>query len=771
VPEDREDAGPPGLWLRRLRESAGLTQEELAERAELATRTISNLESGRIRRPHPRSLRLVAVALGLSAGDSSELQARFRQPPPEDQPEPGTFAVPRQLPSTVPLLAGRLEEIARLDQWLAQARLGAAGPAIFGISGMAGVGKTTLAVHWARRVAGEFPDGQLHVSLGDLGQAGQSAEVAEALSGFLAALGIAPELVPATLTDRSALFRRLVADRKMLILIDNVKDAGQVQAVAPGAAGCVVVATSRLRLAELAADDSARLLNVDVLTTTEAAQLLSARLGPARLRDEAQAAQELIALCGRLPLALVIVAARAVVSGWRLSVLATELADARQRLDALDLGDSTADVRSVFSWSCRQLSAQAASLLRLLALHPGPEFSALAAASLVGLPPALAQASLRELVHANLVGEHVPDRYTVHDLLRLYVAEQARAAGIEAELNAALRRMLDHYLHTTVAAGCLTEPTGDGPCPGPPLPGVTAEIFATEEQAAAWLGAERKVLMAVTQQAAESGLDDYARLIPHAMAQFLDRSGHWHDLVAGQQIALRCAERVDDVAGQAVAQRILGRALQRLGRTDAALAHLNHAVSLLESGGDQAELARTFLNLSVLYDSTGQLDHSLENSLRARDLAEAVGHRPLLAGACNNIGYDYARLGDLQLALEHCLRAIDLAHHVGDPRLEANTWDSLGLVYRRLGDFDQSIACYERALGLFCRIGARYMQADTLSHLGDTYQAAGGDRAVAAWHQALVILRELSHPNTAHLTRKIAESKIAESLPVASLSD
>jgi transcriptional regulator with XRE-family HTH domain len=434
--EDCEADEPPGLWLRRRRESAGLTQEELAELAGIATRTISNLESDRIRRPHPRSLRLVAQALGLSDRASGELQARFQvragdaagQPP---DPGAAVVTVPRQLPLTVLSFAGRVAEIARLDLWLGEARGTAAGPAIFGISGMAGVGKTALALHWAHRVAGEFPDGQLHVSLDGRGpgQADRLADVAEALGGFLVALGVGPGRVPATLPGRQELYRRLVAERRMLISIDNAKDTAQVRALAPAAAGCVVVMTSRMRLAELAGPDNARLLNLDVPEEAETAELLSGRLGADRVRAEPQAVRELIALCGRLPLALVIVAARAAVSGWRLSVLAAELADARQRLDALDLGDSTTDLRSVFSWSCQQLSPHATRLLRLVALHPGPEFSALAAARLAGMPTPQAQASLRELAHASLICEHRPGRYRLHDLLRLYVVELARAAG------------------------------------------------------------------------------------------------------------------------------------------------------------------------------------------------------------------------------------------------------------------------------------------------------------------------------------------------------
>ncbi|HET7015003.1 MAG TPA: helix-turn-helix domain-containing protein [Streptosporangiaceae bacterium] len=422
MPEDRDGVESAGLWLRRRRESAGLTQEELAERAGLATRTLSNLESGRIRRPHSRSLDKLAHALGLSARASDELQARFRVNVSDGAsyswPGESPAAVPRQLPLTVPSFVGRSAEFALLDRWLAEARRNAGGAAIFGIGGMAGVGKTALAVCWAHRVASEFPDGQLYVTLGGNGQVGQSADAAEALGGILVALGAAPERVPATLEDRSRLYRRLAAGRRLLIVIDNAKDASQVRALAPGTAGCMVVMTSRMQLAELAVTDDARLVSLDVLEASEAAQLLSARLSADRARDESQAVPELVALCGRLPLALVIVAARAATTGWRLSLFASQLADIRQRLDALDLGDSITDIRSVFSWSCQQLSPEATRLLRRLAFLPGPDF-----ASTDTTGPGLS-----ELVSASLIAEHQPGRFKLHDLLRLYVAEEASLA-------------------------------------------------------------------------------------------------------------------------------------------------------------------------------------------------------------------------------------------------------------------------------------------------------------------------------------------------------
>ena len=388
-------------------------------------RTVSNLESQRILRPHPSSLQKLADALGLSARASAELRTRFqpgdgsrtgqRRLPDtnESRPDDSPAAVPRQLPPTVPSFVGRPAEFAQLDRWLAEARMQVASPAIFGIGGMAGVGKTALALCWAHRVASGFPDGQLYVTLG-----GRSADAAEALGEILIALGTAPERVPATLEARSELYRQLAAARRLLIVIDNARDAAQVRALSPGVGGSVVVMTSRMQLTELTTTDGAKLVNLDVLDAFDGAQLLSARLSADRARDEPQAVRELVALCGGLPLALVIVAARAATSGWRLSLIAAQLSDARQRLDALDLGDSITDIRSVFAWSCQQISPDATAVLRMMASLPGPDLAATAAAG----------AGLRELARASLITEHRPGRFRLHDLLRLYVAEQASLA-------------------------------------------------------------------------------------------------------------------------------------------------------------------------------------------------------------------------------------------------------------------------------------------------------------------------------------------------------
>jgi DNA-binding SARP family transcriptional activator len=457
--------------------------------------------------------------------------------------------VPRQLPAAPRYFAGRRAELARLG-----GVAGAAGGVVVGvISGMAGVGKTALALHWAHRVAGEFPDGQLYADLGGFAPSGTAVEPAVALDGFLDGLGVAAERIPRSLEARAGLYRSLVAGRWMLVVLDNARDVEQVRLLLPGSPGCVVLVTSRARLTGLAVGGHAELLALDVLSEQEARELLSVRLGGGRVAGEPDAVREVIGLCAGLPLALAVAAARAVAHpGIPLAGLAAELRDAGRRLDGLDAGDAAASVWAVVSWSCRQLAELPARMLRLLSLHPGPGITAAAAASLAGIPLRQARLALAVLAEANLVTEYQPGRYGLHDLPRAFAAEQARAAGPAEDHRAAVRQMLDHYLHTVNAAGVMTVWERDPITLAAPAPGVFPERVAAGAQALAWLDAEHAVLVRVTRQAAEAGFDVHAWQLAWSLAVFFRMRGHWHDLVTTQRIALArpgaCATRMRRLA-------------------------------------------------------------------------------------------------------------------------------------------------------------------------------------------------------------------------------
>ncbi|MBF9130517.1 hypothetical protein I0C86_16335 [Plantactinospora sp. S1510] len=366
---------------------------------------------------------------------------------------PRPLGVPAQLPPKLSVFVGRDPELDQLDAALLPGRDEPTGVLIAVVSGTAGVGKTTLAVHWAHRQADRFPDGQLHVDLRGFEPTGSVLEPARALRGFLTALGVPPQRIPAELVEQAALYRSLLTGRRMLIMLDNAADAEQVHPLLPGSPGCAVIVTSRNRLSGLVATAGARPLLLDLPPAAEARQLLIRRIGADRVAAEPAAVDELISHCARLPLALAVAAARTAANPtFPLRALARELRSTDSRLAGFADGDTGTDVRAVFSWSYQTLSPPAARLFRLLGLHPGPNIGTSAAASLLGVPVEEVRPSLAELSRANLLVERTPGRYGCHDLLRAYSAELARELEPEAERAEAIRRVLDHYLRTAHAA-------------------------------------------------------------------------------------------------------------------------------------------------------------------------------------------------------------------------------------------------------------------------------------------------------------------------------
>jgi hypothetical protein len=367
--------------------------------------------------------------------------------------------VPRQLPAAVAHFAGRTGELATLTGLL-HGRADTGGTVVISaIGGTAGVGKTALAVHWAHRVADRFPDGQLYVNLRGFDPGGQVMDPAEAVRRFLDALNVSPERIPVDLDAQAALYRSQLAGKRMLVVLDNARDTAQVRPLLPGAPGCLVVVTSRNQLTGLIASDGAHPVTLDLLTGEEARQLMVRRVGADRVAAEPAAVAEIITRCAHLPLALVLVAARAAVRPHGgLRVLAKELRDARQRWQMLTGDDPASDVQAVFSWSYQTLTSDAARLFRLLGLHPGPEVSAVAAASLARLPASTARPVLTELTGASLLVEHTPGRYAFHDLLRAYATDLTQRIDSDRHRRAATHRMLDHYLHHRVHRRPAAEP-------------------------------------------------------------------------------------------------------------------------------------------------------------------------------------------------------------------------------------------------------------------------------------------------------------------------
>jgi tetratricopeptide (TPR) repeat protein len=632
---------------------------------------------------------------------------------------------------------------------------------ISAIGGTAGVGKTTLALHWAHQVADRFPDGQLHVNLRGFDSSGTTVTAAEAIRGFLDALGVPPSRIPPTPEAQAALYRSQLAERRMLVVLDNARDEQQVRPLLPASPGSLVLVTSRHQLGGLAAADGARLISLDVLSHAEAVALLTARFGQAQADDEPEAVSEIASLCARLPLGLSVAAARvAARPGFPLADLADELREVAGRLDALDAGDPGSCVRAVFSWSYRQLSGEAARMFRLLGIHPGPDISVCAAASLAATAEAEARRLLRELARAHLVTEHVPGRYALHDLLRAYATEQARYAESNTDQHEATGRLLDHYLHTAASAARLLDTTKEQVALVPPRPGVAPEQHADRSQALAWFEADHLVLLAVITLAAESEFDSHAWQLPWAMAPFLNARGHWPEWVAAQRTALTAATRLGDTAAQALSSRLLANACTNLGDDDQALGHCLSGLALYEQLGNRLGQANVHQSLARLAMRQGRHADALGHVEQALRLFQAVGDKVNEAVTLNNMGWAYGLLGDYRQARAFCRQALTVCQEVGHRgRLVGHVWDSIGYAEHHLGNFARAAACYQHALSLHRESGYRFNEAVALNHLGDTREAAGQlVQARQAWQQALDIFDDLEHPDADQVRAKLASA-------------
>jgi DNA-binding SARP family transcriptional activator len=664
---------------------------------------------------------------------------------------------PRMLPAEVPGFIGRAAELAAVSALLPEPPDGDGAAPITVISGTAGVGKTALAVHWAHQHTRGFPGGQLYVNLRGFGPA-DPLRPAEALRIFLDALAVPAAQIPATLDGRQSVYRSRLAGTKTLIVLDNAGDPDQVRPLLPGAPGCLVIVTSRNQLAGLIAADGAQAIVLDVLTSGEAHHVLARRLGPDRVAAEPAAAGELARLCARLPLALAVTGARAAARpDITLTTLAAELRDTRGRLDALTTGEDTTDVRAVFSWSYHQLSTPAARMFQLLGLHPGPDTTAAAAASLAGLDPGHARRLLRELTHAHLLTEHTPGRYTSHDLLRAYAAEQADANQDCEARNAAIGRVLDHYLHTAHTAARLMQPHRGAPTPDPARPGVTPEPLASYQEALAWFEAEHRVLAATLALAAEAGFNVHAWQLPWALASFLDWRGHWHEWAAVERAAVAAAIRLGDKTAQAMARRSAAAACLKIGAHVEAGIHQAECLGLYRQLGDRAGEARIRQDLSGAAEMRGRYADALGHSEQALVLFRATANRAGEANALNSIGWCQAQLGNPLQARTVCQQALSLYRELGNRYCEAHIWDSLGYAELLLGDLAGAADRYRHALTLIREVGDRFGEADILTHLGDARQAAGDQpEARDAWRRALAILDDLHHPAAESVRAKLA---------------
>jgi DNA-binding SARP family transcriptional activator/tetratricopeptide (TPR) repeat protein len=677
--------------------------------------------------------------------------------------------VPRQLPAAVASFTGRAAELGVLSGLLEHMPAAGGSVVISAIGGTAGVGKTALAVHWAHLAAGQFPDGQLYANLHGFGPAGRPVPAADAVRGFLGSLGLPQDRIPADLDAQAALYRSMLAGKRMLIVLDNAGDEAQVRPLLPGSAGCLVVVTSRRSLPGLAAE-GARVITLDVMSQAEAGELLSARLGARRAAAEPEAVSELAALCARLPLALAVAAVHAAARpDVALASLTAQLRDMGGRLDELAAGDQASSVRAVLSWSYQDLSEPAARMFRLLGLHAGPDVTAAAAASLAGIGAPEARRLLAELSSAHLITEPAAGRFSYHDLLRAYAIELVRTHEDGAARRAAIHRILDHYLHTAWSAANLILPGRDPALIlARPQPGTAPEALRAGDDALAWCRAEHHVLLAATAQAGAGGFDSHAWQLPWALADYFSRTGHWADLAGTHRTALAAALRLGDRAGQARAHQGLGHAQVMSDPGQTRHPHLMQALALYRELGDQMGQAWIHNGFALALDTQRRHRAALDHARKVLSLARASGHRGEEAGALNMIGWQHAQLGDYPQALAYCQPALAMLREVGDRQGQAATWDSIGYIHHHQGDHARAAACYEQGLQQAREMGSRLMQAQILDHLAATRAAVGDPQAAAdAWRQALSIFSDLRHPDADEIRRKLGEPEARPTAPAA----
>ncbi|CAL9675507.1 AfsR/SARP family transcriptional regulator [Streptomyces sp. enrichment culture] len=663
--------------------------------------------------------------------------------------EPVTRPVPRQLPAGPARLIGRTAELSCLDQLLdpQPGRRGARPAAV--ICGTGGTGKTWLALHWAHAHQRQFPDGQLFVDLRGFSPSSEPLSATQAVRGFLNTLGVDSSDIPADPDAQAALYRSLVADKRMLIMLDNARDTEQVLPLLPGSPTCAVVITSRHQLTGLVVSHQPVHITTGTFDDPTAREMLALLSGAARIAADPDAVTALVDYCGGLPLALGVLAARIVTNpSLTLQALAAELREAAHRLDALETGESGRGVRTVFASSYQALDQETARVFRQLAHAPGPDIALPAAADLTALPPGRLRAALHRLRAAHLVQEHAPGRFTCHDLLRVYAIELAHSTD-GREGRTALTRVLDHYLHTAVAADRLLLPHRDPIRPLSPAEGVNPEHIASHDQAMSWFSLEHSVLIPAVHQAARTGHDTHAWHLAWALTTFLTRCGRWTDVAAIHHTALAAATRMKDPTAMTEAHRALAWERTEAGDHRTARSHLAQALVLAAENGDALSQAHTHLALGWLCEREGDPDSALRHDQQALDLFVSLAHPSGLARALNAVAWDLARQGDHQVAVDHCHRALSIQTELGDRRGEAATLDTLGYAYQHAGDHHSALDCHRRALFIHQALGHRYNEAETLVHLGRSQHAIGYHRAARhVLEQALVIYQEIQVPTS-----------------------
>jgi tetratricopeptide (TPR) repeat protein/transcriptional regulator with XRE-family HTH domain len=730
--------------LKQLRVDAGMTQEELAEAATISTRTVSDLERGVNRTARRQTARLLASALGLDGtlGDQFEKLASGRPLP--SRAEPGTaqswtgIRATQTLPRRIAGFTGRRSEMTRLLAIAAADKTATA----CAICGMAGVGKTAFALQAAHLLAERFPDGQIYLPLYAHSPVREPTSPAEALAGLLLTAGLGADQIPPDADARSRLWRDMVADKRLLLVLDDAAGHEQIMPLLPGTPGSLVLLTSRLRMTALA---DLQTLSLDTLSDQESAELLARLADRPDIDPSDPASAEVARMAGHLPLAISMIARRLHYHPtWTCRQVADDMAAASSRLGLMRAENLSVAV--AFNMSYQRLPAALQRTFRRLGLFPGIDMNACAVAALAGTDLDDAQAGLEDLYDQHLLKEIAPGRYQLHDLIREHAMDKARRGDPDVRREA-LQRLADYYFHATRLAAAALDPTGLSSVPDlRRAPIRRAPELLTPGSAVRWFAAERENLVAIVLDASRRGDDTTVIAVAAAMHTFLRRYGQWGQAMTLHGLALASSLRQADPLAEAIALTNRGTLQQLTGDYAAAMDDLGRAVKLFKEQCNYAGEALAANEMGAVQERTGRLDDAIASHRRALALYGGLDHQAGKATSLDRLGVVWQTRGNYQAAYASHSRALRLYRDVGYRQGEAGALNRLGAVCSATGDYLAAVASHEQALVIYREIGYSLGEAAALNRLGAALQATGENaRAAQSVQAALQLFRRLGH--------------------------
>ncbi|WP_329486229.1 tetratricopeptide repeat protein [Kitasatospora sp. NBC_01246] len=658
------------------------------------------------------------------------------------RPRTFTFAppAPHSLPKDISHFTGREQELHTLADRVTGHHDQAAPSNVLlaAVDGMAGVGKTSLAVHLAHRMTGRYPDAQLYLDLHAHSPGLAPLDPGAALEKLLRSVDVTGAAVPEDLEERAALWRTRLAGLRAVLVLDDAASSAQIRPLLPGTADCLILVTSRSRLTDL---DAAAVLSLDPLPPAEAERLLDRIVGDRRVAAEPKGVAELLRLCGYLPLAIHVTAARLRHRpAWTVAYLTSRLRSHRRRLGELQTAES--GIAAAFDLSYRRLGPEPRHLFRLLGVLPGTDFDADAAAAAAGIDRRAADRVLEELLDVHLVQQPREEQYRLHPLLHAYTVHLAATEAGEAERQAALTRLFDHYRRTAAVAMDIVSPPWR--CDRPPLllPGGPAASPAGLDQATEWLEAQWPNLLSAAETARRGWPDQSADLF-RVLRHYLHLRGQHAEALSLHSRTVALARDTDDRELENLARYGLGLANQRLGRYDTALTHFRQALDVARELGDHVTHARTLSNMGLVLHRLGRYESALTHFAQALDLARDTGTPSAECYALCGLGLVHERLGRSTTAVIHLRQALVIAQRIDDRDIQGYALSNLGRVQCGPGHYEQACDDLRRALAVARETGARDLEGHTLCGLGLVHQRLGDfDTALTHLHQALALARE-----------------------------